>query len=165
MEEREYDSLDTALGTIYVAADAAGVCKVALIAADWQEYRQNHALRRGGRHCIAAVRQLAEYFAGRRHAFDVPLSVSGTDFCRRVWRQVQAIPYGQVRTYADIAAAVGQPRAYRAVGQANYRNPLPILIPCHRVVGKDGQLRGYKGDHVEIKEFLLALEQGRSLGE
>lgn len=158
---QEYDSLDTAVGTIYVAADAAGVCKVALTAADWQEYQQNHALRRGGRHCSEAVRQLAQYFAGRRQTFSVPLSVAGTAFCRRVWQQVLAIPYGQVRSYADVAAAIGQPRAYRAVGQANYRNPLPILIPCHRVVGKDGHLRGYKGDYVDIKAYLLAMEQGR----
>lgn len=161
MEERQYDSVETPWGTAYVAADAAGVCKVALLDADWQEYAARHALRRGGQYCTAAARQLAAYFAGERRDFTVPLSLRGTDFCRRVWRQVRAIPYGQVRSYGDIAAAVGQPRAYRAVGQANFRNPVPIFIPCHRVVGKDGQLRGYMGDHVELKRFLLALEQGR----
>ena len=90
-------------------------------------------------------------------SFDLPLDPRGTSFQRRVWAALTAIPWGETRTYAQIAAAVGSPRAVRAVGQANHRNPIPILIPCHRVVGADGTLTGYGGG-LELKRKLLELE-------
>ncbi|HLF63315.1 MAG TPA: methylated-DNA--[protein]-cysteine S-methyltransferase [Saprospiraceae bacterium] len=102
--------------------------------------------------------QLDEYFAGRRRRFEVPLDLSrGTDFHREVWRLVQAIPYGRTRSYSTIAETLGRPHASRAVGQANGRNPIPIIIPCHRVIGKDGGLTGYAYG-LEMKEALLAIE-------
>ncbi len=104
-----------------------------------------------------AARELAEYFAGERRHFTVPLAPGGTLFQRQVWDALAAIPYGETRTYAQIAAAVGRPRACRAVGMANHRNPLPIFIPCHRVVGRDGSLTGYAGG-LDRKIFLLRLE-------
>ncbi len=103
-------------------------------------------------------RQLLEYFAGKRQQFDLPLRPEGTPFRQQVWQALLTIPYGQTRSYRDIAALVGAPRAVRAVGGANHHNPISIIIPCHRVIGADGSLRGYGGG-TEIKTALLALER------
>ena len=108
----------------------------------------------------AAREALMAYFAGERRDFDLPLDPAGTDFQRAVWEALRAIPYGGTRTYGEIAAAVGRPKAVRAVGQANHVNPLPIFIPCHRVVGKGGALTGYAGG-LDLKRALLALESGK----
>lgn len=105
-------------------------------------------------------RQVLEYLAGQRRVFDLPLAPKGTEFYRSVWRALEAIPYGETRSYRDIAQAVGRPKAVRAVGQANHNNPIPIIIPCHRVVGSGGALTGYAGG-LEIKEKLLRLEGAR----
>ena len=104
-----------------------------------------------------AKRQLEAYFAGQRQAFSLPLNPDGTAFQRRVWQSLCDIPYGRVISYRELAAQVGSPRAFQAVGQANGRNPLPILIPCHRVIGQNGSLTGYGGG-LHWKEYLLALE-------
>ena len=104
-----------------------------------------------------AARQLSDYFGGRRRDFTLPLAPVGTPFQREVWAALREIPYGETRSYKDIACAVGRPRACRAVGMANNRNPLPIVVPCHRVVGASGALTGYAGG-LEIKSKLLALE-------
>ena len=104
-----------------------------------------------------AREQLAEYFAGQRTAFDLPLAPQGTPFQKRVWAALEAIPYGQTRSYRDIAREVDSPRGFRAVGMANNRNPIPILLPCHRVVGADGSLTGYAGG-LALKQALLSLE-------
>lgn len=109
-----------------------------------------------------ASRQLEEYFAGKRKQFDLPLSLRGTEFQRQVWAALGDIPYGETRSYGQIAQAVGRPKAVRAVGMANHRNPISIIVPCHRVVGADGSLTGYGGG-LENKKFLLALERGCSL--
>jgi methylated-DNA-[protein]-cysteine S-methyltransferase len=108
-----------------------------------------------------AEAQLREYFAGRRQAFDLPIDAGGTEFQRRVWTAVCGIPFGETRTYAEIARAVGSPRAVRAVGAANGSNPVPILIPCHRVVATGGGLGGYGGG-LARKRWLLDLESGVS---
>ena len=105
----------------------------------------------------AAEAQLREYFAGARRTFDLPLAPHGTAFQQRVWTALRAIPYGETRTYGELAAAIGSPNASRAVGMANHRNPIPIIIPCHRVIGANGTLTGYAGG-LEIKRRLLALE-------
>lgn len=104
-----------------------------------------------------AAHQLAEYFNGRRRAFDLPLAPKATAFQRKVLEALQAIPYGETRTYKDIAAAIGRPKAVRAVGAANAKNPIPIIIPCHRVVGSDGSLTGFGGG-LDAKRMLLRLE-------
>lgn len=101
--------------------------------------------------------QLLEYMAGQRREFDLPLAPRGTPFQQRVWEALRAIPFGQTRSYKDIAQMVDSPRGFRAVGMANNRNPIPILIPCHRVVGADGSLTGYAGG-LELKKALLAIE-------
>ena len=105
-----------------------------------------------------AARQLAEYFAGQRREFSLPLAPHGTPFQLQVWQALQTIPYGELRTYGEIARAIGKPKACRAVGMANHNNPISIIVPCHRVVGADGSLTGYGGG-LAAKEFLLALEQ------
>lgn len=104
-----------------------------------------------------AALELAEYFAGKRRRFTIPLSPAGTDFQRWVWAALKSIPYGETITYGALAARIGNPRACRAVGMANNRNPIPIFIPCHRVVGADGSLTGYAGG-LDAKRLLLELE-------
>ena len=104
-----------------------------------------------------AERQLAAYFDGRLHAFDLPLDFQGTDFQKRVWAALLAIPFGETRSYGDIARAIGAPTAFRAVGAANGRNPISIVAPCHRVIGTNGALTGFAGG-MKAKEFLLRLE-------
>jgi methylated-DNA-[protein]-cysteine S-methyltransferase len=113
--------------------------------------------RRDAKRCKDAAVQLGEYFAGKRRSFELELAPYGTDFQLRVWRALRAIPYGAVRNYGDIARAIGQPGSARAVGQANGCNPLPIVIPCHRVIASDGTIGGYSGG-LKIKHRLLAIE-------
>ncbi len=109
----------------------------------------------------SAVSQLKEYFAGTRRTFDLPLNVGGTAFQRRVWEAVREIPFGETRTYLQIARAMGNPGAVRAVGAANGANPVPIVIPCHRVVATGGGLGGYGGG-LDLKRWLLAHESAGS---
>ena len=158
-----YDTYPSPLGDIQVILDDSGVAAVILTPEGWREWR------RGGEpepvrdpvRCREAVRQLVEYFHGERRAFTLPLSLRGPEFSRKVWQALTEIPYGETRHYAQIAAAVGNPKGCRAVGQANRRNPLPIFIPCHRVIGKDGSLTGYIGQgYLGMKEYLLRMEQG-----
>ncbi len=104
-----------------------------------------------------AGRQLNEYFLGERKIFDLALKPQGTEFMIKVWDALCNIPYGSTASYKDISQVIGHPIAYRAVGLANHRNPLPIIIPCHRVIASNGSLCGYGGG-VEIKKFLLELE-------
>ena len=106
-----------------------------------------------------AFSQLEEYFAGRRRSFQLPLAPAGTAFQLQVWSALQDIPYGQTMSYGALAARAGSPRAFRAAGQACRRNPLALVIPCHRAVGRDGRLTGFAGG-LAIKEFLLRLEAG-----
>jgi len=104
------------------------------------------------------AQQLAEYFAGKREKFDLSLAPNGTEFQRSVWRALQTIPFGETRSYGEIAVQIGNPKACRAVGMANNRNPIAIIIPCHRVIGRDGSLVGYDGG-LDIKKYLLDLEK------
>ena len=106
---------------------------------------------------IATARQLGEYFDGRRRVFDLPLDFGGTDFQKQVWRALLTIPFGETRSYAQIAAQLGRPKAVRAVGAANGRNPISIVAPCHRVIGTNGALTGFAGG-LKAKAYLLRLE-------
>ncbi|HEY2679135.1 MAG TPA: methylated-DNA--[protein]-cysteine S-methyltransferase [Steroidobacteraceae bacterium] len=105
----------------------------------------------------AAIRQLKEYFAGARRVFDLPLSLQGTDFQRRVWRELTKIPFGETWSYGQLAKRIDNPKGSRAVGLANGRNPIAIVVPCHRVIGADGSLTGFGGG-IERKQWLLAHE-------
>ncbi|MDR4198137.1 methylated-DNA--[protein]-cysteine S-methyltransferase [Bacillus altitudinis] len=105
-----------------------------------------------------AKKQLDEYFKGDRKVFDLPLKQAGSPFQEQVWEALSTIPYGESKSYADIAEVIGNPKAVRAIGQANRRNALPIFIPCHRVIGKDRTLTGYAGTKTGMKAILLELE-------
>ncbi len=154
-------ALPSPVGTLTLVADEA-----ALVALLWQDDRPGRvpleAVAEGRDHPVlaATAAQLAEYFAGVRTAFDLPLAPRGTAFQRAVWGELAAIPYGETRSYADVARALGQPSATRAVGAANGRNPLSIVVPCHRGVGSVGSLTGFAGG-IEGKRWLLAHEGAR----
>lgn len=105
-----------------------------------------------------AAQQLEEYFSGRRCAFSIPMEMRGTPFQKQVWNALTEIGYGETACYSDIAEKIGNPKACRAVGMANNRNPLPIIVPCHRVIGRDGSLTGYAGG-LDVKTWLLNLEK------
>jgi methylated-DNA-[protein]-cysteine S-methyltransferase len=119
--------------------------------------RQNPEMAESDAALVETRRQLDEYFAGARREFTMPLDLKGTDFQLRCWNALLAIPYGETRSYADQARAVGSPRGFRAVGMANHDNPIPIIVPCHRVITSDRKLGGYGGG-LNVKEKLLELE-------
>ena len=148
--------LDTPIGPILIAEDGQGICSLRFAPGQAAPAPTGEK----GLYLDDAERQLREYFAGERRAFDLPLSVHGTPFQTQVWDALRNIPYGETRSYQQIAQTIGNARAVRAVGMANNRNPIPILIPCHRVVGKDGALTGYAGG-LERKQYLLDLEAAR----
>ena len=148
--------LDTPVGRLLLARDAAGLRLIHF----------NGGPAEAGPHVPAddnlfedVVAQLTEYFAGTRRQFELPLAPAGTPFQQRVWAALLDIPYGQTISYGELAARIGQKSASRAVGLANGSNPLPIVIPCHRVIGANGKLTGYGGG-LPMKERLLALERG-----
>ncbi|MGY1409019.1 MULTISPECIES: methylated-DNA--[protein]-cysteine S-methyltransferase [unclassified Luteimonas] len=149
--------VDSPVGPLLLAADTQGLRAI--------EFRDSrHPVRRGddwreGDSPLLqqARTQLDEYFRGRRRSFELPLSPQGTGFQREVWMRLASIPYGQTVSYAQLASRVGRPTAMRAVGAANGRNPLPIVLPCHRVIGADGSLTGFGGG-LPTKQFLLKLE-------
>ena len=148
--------IDSPVGLLCVAADDDGLCAI--------EFPDNrHPVKHDG-WCDGdnivlreARRQLDEYFAGKRRRFALPLSPHGTEFQRAVWAALETISYGETISYAQLAARIGKPAAVRAVGAANGRNPLPIVLPCHRVIGADGSLTGFGGG-LPTKQFLLKLE-------
>lgn len=149
--------VDSPVGRLLVAAGGDGLRAI-------EFPRNRHPVRRDdgwieGSHPLIdeARHQLDDYFAGKRTAFDLPLAPRGTPFQLSVWQALRAIPFGDTWTYGDLARHIGQPTAVRAVGAANGRNPIPIVIPCHRVIGSDGTLTGFGGG-LPTKEFLLRLE-------
>jgi methylated-DNA-[protein]-cysteine S-methyltransferase len=157
-----YTYLDTPIGPLLIAGDRETVRHI--------EFPKNGKARRpepewteSARGPVGeAVRQLREYFGGRRTEFDLPMAPEGTQFQRTVWRHLRDIPYGETISYGELARRTGNPKASRAVGAANGANPIPIVIPCHRVIGANGKLTGFGGG-LPIKEKLLALES-RQLG-
>ena len=161
------DFIESPVGPLVAGTDERGVCLLEFSDPRRIEAQVEILRRRLGRPLVPGrnalldrLRQeLGEYFAGRRRAFDLPLNAPGTPFQEKVWRALLAIPYGEVRSYADIARSVDSPLAVRAVGRANGMNRIAIVIPCHRVVGKDGTLVGYGGG-MRTKEYLLDLERG-----
>ena len=149
--------IDSPIGRLLIAADDDGIRAV--------EFPENrHPVKREGEwregdHPLLdeAARQLGEYFAGERRGFDLPLAPRGTEFQRKVWLALRGIPFGQTWSYAQLAKSIDTMQAMRAVGAANGRNPIPIIVPCHRVIGANGTLTGFGGG-LPTKEFLLRLE-------
>jgi methylated-DNA-[protein]-cysteine S-methyltransferase len=151
-----YTFIDSPIGLLLLAADEAGLREVTFSwndnpASPKPEWQENAAALR------EPARQLRAYFAGQLEHFDLPLAPRGTDFQRRVWNELCKIPYGETVSYGELARRIGNPNASRAVGLANGSNPIPIIIPCHRVIGSNGALTGYGGG-LPVKEKLLSLE-------
>lgn len=145
---------DTEIGRIIIAEDGKGISEVLFET----EKPPENAEEKATPLLLKAKEQLEEYFAGVRMVFELPLSLKGTKFQLEVWEALGTIPYGETRSYKQIAEQIGRPGACQAVGQANHVNRIPILVPCHRVIGANGKLVGYGGG-MEIKEKLLELEK------
>lgn len=171
-----YTLLRTVLDPLLAVTGPAGLVRLEFLPRAYQYHTRAHAVARAllppdtepvlteESSSFAPLReQLAAYFTGSRESFDLDLELHGTQFQQRVWRELTGIPYGKLRTYGEIARVLGDVRATRAVGQAAGRNPLPILVPCHRVVGRDGSLVGFAGG-ISTKARLLRLE-GHTLGD
>jgi methylated-DNA-[protein]-cysteine S-methyltransferase len=146
------------LGSLTLAASDAGLAAIL-----WENDRPDRVRLGAMTECVDhpvlrhAERELGDYFAGQRTRFSVPFDMQGTDFQKKVWASLLEIPFGETRSYGWIAARIGTPTASRAVGAANGRNPISIMVPCHRAIGADGSLTGFAGG-LEAKRFLLALE-------
>jgi methylated-DNA-[protein]-cysteine S-methyltransferase len=152
-----YAYLETPIGTLLIAGDAETIGYIGF-PSNGKAREPQPEWQQSSRGAVGeAMRQLREYFAGRRSEFDLPLAPEGTEFQRNVWKRLQEIPYGETISYGELARRIGNPNASRAVGAANGSNPIPIVIPCHRVIGANGKLTGFGGG-LPTKEALLALE-------
>lgn len=150
-------SIDSPVGPLFLVASDAGLHAVEFVASRYA-LRRSDVWREGPHPLLDATqRQLGEYFAGERRSFDLPFAARGTSFQQAVWQALTRIPYGATASYVELAKSIGRPTASRAVGAANGRNPLSIVVPCHRVIGASGLLTGFGGG-LPTKEFLLSLE-------
>ncbi|MEO8407018.1 MAG: methylated-DNA--[protein]-cysteine S-methyltransferase [Oxalobacteraceae bacterium] len=148
---------DSPVGTLLLAATDRGICGIYF--EEHKHFKGKHGWQYapGHAHLLAVASQLDDYFAGQRTSFELPLDMAGTEFQRAAWQELVAIPFGQSITYSQQARRLGKPNAARAVGLANGRNPVSIIVPCHRVLGARGAITGYAGG-LERKRYLLALE-------
>ena len=144
----KYNSI---IGDIFISADENFLLSVQFVNHNFIENQENKIIRQ-------TIKQLDEYFRGKRKKFELPLNPKGTEFQKKVWLQLMNIPYGKTATYKDIATQIGDPKASRAVGNANNKNPIAIIIPCHRVIGSNNKLTGYAGG-LDKKAKLLNLEK------
>lgn len=151
--------LNSPIGFLHILENQQGITNLIFLTEEEAVAIQNDTI---GPFSKQLSEELKNYFAGKLERFTVPLSIQvGTPFQQRVWQALQNVPYGTTQSYADIAVAIDNPKAVRAIGQANRQNPLPIIIPCHRVIGKNGSMTGYSGASetgIAKKRFLLALE-------
>lgn len=161
-----YREVESPVGELVLCASESGICNLAFGKAGdvlpvlnrWAQKQFGASALEADPHVLnEAARQLEEYFGGRRKAFELPLDLRGTPFQQKVWSSLARIPYGEVRSYKQVAEDIGSPKAVRAVGGANNRNPLAIIIPCHRVIGTDGTMTGYGGG-LHVKHTLLRHE-------
>jgi len=153
-----FKTMPSPVGTLTLIASDRGLAAILWENDDPDRVRLGAREERGDHPVLVeTARQLTQYFAGERWSFDLPLDFHGTDFQKRVWAQLLAIPFGETRSYGEIARALGQPTASRAVGAANGKNPISIVAPCHRVIGTNGALTGFAGG-LAAKQRLLALE-------
>ncbi len=144
--------IDSPVGNLEISADDTGLIGVEFVTNNVTEESKNPIL-------IETKKQLDEFFSGQRKEFDLPLHIKGTAFQKQVWEVLKTIPYGDIMSYQQVAERIQNPKAVRAVGQANKSNKFPIIIPCHRVIGKNKKLTGYAGKQVDKKEILLSLEK------
>jgi len=160
METLDFVRTSSPVGPLFLAASAKGLVRLEFAPRVQPIDAQRLHLQEQPAALAPYLRELNEYFAGQRREFSFPLDLRGTDFQLQCWRALLDIPYGETRTYAEIARAIGHPHAFRAVGMSNNRNPIAIVVPCHRVIASDGSLCGYGGG-LDIKRKLLDLEQAR----
>ncbi len=153
-----YTTIDSPIGELLLTGDGAALTRLHMQDAP-RPIAPSPEWRREDGAFATAVRQLSEYFAGERREFDLPLALHGNDFELRVWAALLEIPYGETASYGEIARTIGAPSAARAVGLSNGRNPIALIVPCHRVIGSDGSLTGYGGG-LPRKRYLLDLEAG-----
>ncbi|QBG55790.1 cysteine methyltransferase [Bacillus amyloliquefaciens] len=156
-----FTSVKAPFGTVIITEEEGFITGLFLNGEDFEKWRKDTT---GVKSCETALlseakQQLTSYFSGERRHFSLPLRQKGTTFQEKVWNALTVIPYGESRSYGDIAEMIGKPKAVRAIGQANKRNRLPILIPCHRVIGKNSALTGYAGTQTDVKAVLLNIEQ------
>ncbi|MFZ0798504.1 MAG: methylated-DNA--[protein]-cysteine S-methyltransferase [Terriglobales bacterium] len=161
METLFYVRTSSPVGPLFLAASAKGLVRLEFEGRVQRLNPSTTQLREFEPALALYLRELDEYFAGERHEFSFPLDLRGTEFQLACWRALRAIPYGETRSYRDIAEAIGHPHAYRAVGMSNNRNPVAIVVPCHRVIASSGSLCGYGGG-LDIKRKLLELEQANA---
>jgi methylated-DNA-[protein]-cysteine S-methyltransferase len=159
-----FSYLDSPVGKLKLIASDTGLVAVLWEDDDPKRVRLEDSMQNNAHPTLVlAQKELSEYFAGQRNEFSIPLDVRGTHFQTQVWEALLGIPFGETRTYGQIAAQLGRPTASRAVGAANGRNPISIVMPCHRVIGSSGKLTGFAGG-LEAKAFLLDLEEGKLEG-
>jgi methylated-DNA-[protein]-cysteine S-methyltransferase len=155
-------TIDSPVGRLKLVASAKGLVAILWENEDPSRIRLGELVKgEASRMLIQTERQLTEYFAGRRTSFTIPLDLRGTPFQRNVWEALLGIPFGETRSYGDLARQLGNPQAARAVGAATGKNPVSIIVPCHRLIGAAGKLTGFAGG-LDAKMHLLALEQGSS---
>ncbi len=158
-----YQQISSPIGLIYLVADSRYL-RAIVFACNWGKTMKvwgDIALEENDIICQTQI-QLGEYFALKRTEFDLPLLFTGTEFQQQAWQALLTIPYGETRSYSEQACLIDRPKAVRAVGRTNGLNPIPVVVPCHRVVGKSGKLTGYAGG-LEIKRFLLQLESKKRI--
>lgn len=155
-DEISYTYIDSPVGRIMLAGNSQGLLEISFMAGR-DRRSPDPRWHLDDSQFTEVIAQLREYFDGRLREFDLPLQPEGTSFQLQVWKALREIPYGETISYAELARRIGKPKAVRAVGAANGKNPLSIVIPCHRVIGSDGSLTGYGGG-MENKKYLLALE-------
>lgn len=157
---RIYSSMESGIGTLYLVAENNLLSAVHIGEEDFLNHEDITLAAKNDEDELLqeAIKQLSEYFDGARTTFCLPIKINGTDFQKKVWEQLVQIPFGSTKCYQDVAEGIGRPKAVRAVGQANKANRLPIIIPCHRVIGKNQTLTGYAGRRTDIKDKLLRLE-------
>lgn len=155
-----YDYLETEIGKVYIVMNEDGILRIEVIESNWTKFTMsNPNIKINKKICFEAVKQLEEYFKGKRKVFDLPLIIEGTEFRKEVWKVLTEIPYGETKSYSYIAKKINNEKAVRAIGQANKSNLFPIIIPCHRVIGKNNKLRGYAGDNIDVQLKLIELEE------
>ncbi|HLZ12754.1 MAG TPA: methylated-DNA--[protein]-cysteine S-methyltransferase [Candidatus Acidoferrum sp.] len=151
-----YATMESPVGTLRLVAEELGLRTVCFVRGRKNE-KPDREWKEDAAFFVDVMRQLNAYFAGELREFEIPLLMEGTEFQKRVWKALQAIPYGETMSYGELAKTIGEPKAVRAVGAANGQNPIPIIVPCHRVIGSDGSLTGFGGG-IENKRRLLELE-------
>jgi methylated-DNA-[protein]-cysteine S-methyltransferase len=159
MKNIGYDIYDSIIGKLYIVVSDKGVERITLDEEEFNKYIDKNNIKEDKEICKETVKQLDEYFNKKRKTFNLPINIETTEFRKNVYNELVKIPYGQTRSYSDIAKSINNEKAVRAIGQANRSNNIVIIIPCHRVIGKNGKMVGYAGDKISIKEILLKLEE------